>query len=133
MWAAREELFEESPNTAICKVSLLPSDFGGFLDRLAQLAAASELSWIFIGQAVGVGLLRLEAVSIAGLHKAVLDLRSQLESSAGALVILKCPSELKNHVDVWGSAGDALPLMKRIKTQFDPAGVLNPGRFVGSI
>ena len=132
-WAAREELFEESPNTAICKVSLLPSDFGGFLDRLAQLATASELSWIFIGQAVGVGLLRLEAVSVAGLHQAVLDLRSQLESSAGALVILKCPSELKNHVDVWGSAGDALPLMKSIKTQFDPAGVLNPGRFVGSI
>jgi glycolate oxidase FAD binding subunit len=88
---------------------------------------------MFVGQAVGVGSLRLEAVSLAGLHKAVLDLRSQLESNAGALVILKCPSELKKGIDVWGSAGDALPLMRSVKAQFDPLGVLNPGRFVGSI
>lgn len=133
LWAAREPLFQELPNTAICKVSLLPSDFGGFLDCLAQMAGTSELSWMFVGQAVGVGSLRLEAVSVAGLHKAVLDLRSQLESSAGALVILKCPIELKNGIDVWGSAGDALPLMRSVKAQFDPSGVLNPGRFVGSI
>ena len=132
-WAAREPLFQESPNTAVCKVSLLPSDFGRLLNRLAQLSGPLEFSWILVAQAVGVGLLRLEVASLGGLREAVLDLRSNLESSAGALAILKCPSELKNGIDVWGIAGDALPLMKSIKAQFDPAGVLNPGRFVGSI
>jgi glycolate oxidase FAD binding subunit len=36
-------------------------------------------------------------------------------------------------MDVWGSAGDALPLMRSIKAQFDPTGALNPGRFIGGI
>jgi glycolate oxidase FAD binding subunit len=36
-------------------------------------------------------------------------------------------------LDAWGSAGDALPVMVRMKQQFDPRGTLNPGRFVGGI
>jgi glycolate oxidase FAD binding subunit len=35
--------------------------------------------------------------------------------------------------DAWGSAGDALPLMKAVKQQLDPKNTLNPGRFVGGI
>jgi glycolate oxidase FAD binding subunit len=34
---------------------------------------------------------------------------------------------------VWGYRGDALALMRRVKEQFDPAGVLAPGVFVGGI
>ena len=30
-------------------------------------------------------------------------------------------------------AGDALPLMRAVKAQFDPKNTLNPGRFVGGI
>jgi glycolate oxidase FAD binding subunit len=36
-------------------------------------------------------------------------------------------------MDVWGPVGNALELMRRVKHQFDPAGILNPGRFVGGI
>ena len=133
VWTARDQLFEESPNTAVCKVSLLPAEFGLFSDYLARHSQALQFSWTLVAQTVGVGLLRLEASSIVGLRQAILDLRSKIESSAGALVILDCPRELKCGIDVWGSPGDALPLMKSIKAQFDPAGMLNPGRFVGSI
>ena len=132
-WAAREPLFQQSPNTAVCKVGLLPSDLGRLLNRLAQLSGPLEFSWILVAQAIGAGLLRLEAASIDGLREAVLDLRSNVESSAGGLAILRCPRELKSGIDVWGSIGDALPLMRSIKAQFDPSGVLNPRRFVGSI
>jgi glycolate oxidase FAD binding subunit len=114
-------------------VSLLPAEFGRLLGDLARQSQALSFSWTLVAQAIGIGLLRLEAVSIDGLRQAVLDLRTKLESSGGSLVVLDCPRELKNFLDAWGSPGDALPLMKSIKTQFDPAGVLNPGRFVGSI
>jgi glycolate oxidase FAD binding subunit len=40
---------------------------------------------------------------------------------------------MKTKIDVWGRAGDTLPLMKSIKAQFDPTGILNPGRFLGGI
>jgi glycolate oxidase FAD binding subunit len=37
-------------------------------------------------------------------------------------------------VDVWGPTGDAeLAVMRRLKLEFDPTGVLNPGRFVGGL
>jgi glycolate oxidase FAD binding subunit len=34
---------------------------------------------------------------------------------------------------MWGPAGDALSLMRRVKAEFDPHGILNPGRFIGGI
>ncbi|MGH3622282.1 MAG: FAD-binding oxidoreductase [Sciscionella sp.] len=133
VWNARKRLFAESPAAAVCKVSLLPAEFGIFSDYLVQQSQAMQFSWTLIAQAVGVGLLRLVAASIEGLRQAVIGLRKKLESSAGSLVILQCPRELKTGLDVWGSPGDALPLMKSIKARFDPTGVLNPGRFVGAI
>jgi glycolate oxidase FAD binding subunit len=37
------------------------------------------------------------------------------------------------HLDTWGQLGDALPLMRAVKNQFDPRNTLNPGRFIGGI
>ena len=132
-WSVRERLFVESSIAAVCKVNLLPAEFGIFSDYLAQQSQTLQYSWTLVAQAVGVGLLRLEAVTVEGLRQAVTDLRKKLEATAGSLVILQCPRELKIGLDMWGSPGDALPLMKSIKTRFDPTGVLNPGRFVGAI
>jgi FAD/FMN-containing dehydrogenase len=33
----------------------------------------------------------------------------------------------------WGTAGDDLPWMRRLKAALDPQGILNPGRFYGGI
>ena len=59
------------------------------------------------------------------------DLRSFL--SEGSVVVVEAPLALKRRVDAWGPVGDSLSLMRRVKAQFDPAAVLNPGRFVGGI
>ena len=40
---------------------------------------------------------------------------------------------VKERVPVWDNPGPALRIMQRIKSQLDPAGLLNPGRFVGGI
>jgi FAD/FMN-containing dehydrogenase len=36
-------------------------------------------------------------------------------------------------MDVWGTAGKELLLMRRLKERFDPMYVINPGRFLGGI
>jgi glycolate oxidase FAD binding subunit len=49
-------------------------------------------------------------------------------------VLERAPLELKKQLDVWGPvAQDQLEIMRRLKQEFDPAGILNPGRFVGGI
>ncbi|WP_207890512.1 FAD-binding oxidoreductase [Rubrobacter taiwanensis] len=64
---------------------------------------------------------------------AIGELRRGVEERGGSLVLVQAPAELKRRVEVWGSTGDALQLMRRVKERFDPGYILNPGRFVGGI
>ena len=60
-------------------------------------------------------------------------MRSVCEAGGGFLAVLEAPIALKQSVDVWGYSGNAVEIMRRIKQQFDPEGILSPGRFVGGI
>jgi glycolate oxidase FAD binding subunit len=51
----------------------------------------------------------------------------------GSAVVEQCPLSVKRQIDVWGDAPDSLAVMRSIKDRFDPGGILNPGRFLGSI
>ncbi|MFQ5681957.1 MAG: FAD-binding oxidoreductase [Candidatus Binatia bacterium] len=68
-----------------------------------------------------------------GVVEAVKQLRQFAVAADGSLVVLEAPPETKREVDIWGAVGNALPLMKGLKEQFDPERILNPGRFVGGI
>ncbi|MCL0028932.1 FAD-binding oxidoreductase [Dehalococcoidia bacterium] len=65
---------------------------------------------------------------------AAMELTLNQARAAGATAIVeRCPPELKTGLDVWGDVGDALAIMRRLKVQYDPKGILNPGRFAGLI
>jgi glycolate oxidase FAD binding subunit len=55
------------------------------------------------------------------------------QSRRGHAVIAAAPAELKKGIDVWGQAPPSLNLMREIKNQFDPQGILSPGRLVGRL
>ncbi|MGB0117132.1 MAG: FAD-binding oxidoreductase [Terriglobales bacterium] len=133
VWNAHGELFRGSEACVVCKFSVLPADLGGFLESIERVTEPLDLPWRLVAQAVGAGYLRLESKDSGAVISVLEDLRKKLETRGGSLVILRCPHEIKSKMDVWGSAGDALALMRSIKAQFDPTGVLNPGRFVGGI
>jgi glycolate oxidase FAD binding subunit len=63
----------------------------------------------------------------------VTELRGQAEGAEGSLVVYEAPLALKARVDAWGKAGDGFDVMRRLKADFDPRGLLNPGRFLGGI
>jgi glycolate oxidase FAD binding subunit len=132
-WEARERVWHGETPALVCKFSVLPTGLGGFCDLAREVASSLSLGWIIVAQALGVGLLRLEGGDEERLVIAIKRLRSDVEKMQGSLVVLHCPPAVKARVDVWGDVGDALPLMRRVKAQFDPAGMLNPGRFVGGI
>jgi glycolate oxidase FAD binding subunit len=57
----------------------------------------------------------------------------EAQAHRGQAIVLAAPTNLKRGIDVWGPAPPTLSLMREIKRQFDPEGLLNPGRFVGGI
>ena len=60
-------------------------------------------------------------------------LRSLVQEWGGSLTVEHCPLPLKGGLDVWGEGPQSIEIMRRIKQQFDPRGILSPGRFVGRI
>jgi glycolate oxidase FAD binding subunit len=48
-------------------------------------------------------------------------------------LLFAAPAESKQGIEVWGPTPPAFSLMREIKRQFDPRGLLNPGRYVGGL
>jgi len=64
----------------------------------------------------------------------VRPLRRALEAEGGNLIVERGPIEVKTSCDVWGYIDpEVLTIISRIKSEFDPTGLLNPGRFVGGL
>jgi glycolate oxidase FAD binding subunit len=61
------------------------------------------------------------------------SLREQAVETGGSLVVECAPPEFKERFDVWGEVGAAFSIMERLKKEFDPGSILNPGRFVGGL
>ena len=57
--------------------------------------------------------------------------RDAVHSLGRRMVIERCPLDVKSRLDVWDEPGEPLAIMRRMKEQYDPKGMLNPGRFVG--
>ncbi len=59
------------------------------------------------------------------------ELRDAVTALGGSLVVESvAPIE---GVDPWGPPGEAYEVMRGLKDQYDPKGILNPGRFIGGI
>ncbi len=61
---------------------------------------------------------------------ALLEARAALAERGGTVLLANAPAGLLERVDPFGDVGAELRLMKGLEAQFDPAGVLAPGRFV---
>jgi glycolate oxidase FAD binding subunit len=127
-WHSAESLWAGCEAAVIAKISVLPAHF----EKVCALVAATGLRWSVVAQGIGVGWLRLDGADTA-LGAAVQAIRKQLADAEGSVITYGCPPALKNRLDTWGVTGDEHALMLRVKRQFDPAGTLNPGRFVGGI
>ena len=130
MWQARQELW--AGPAAIAKISVLPTSIAEMCDSIRSSAESLAVRWKVVVQGTGLGWLRLEASSAPAIHRVLHTLRTELEREGGSLTVLRSADTMPA-MDAWGSSGDALPLMLKVKQRFDPRGTLNPGRFVGGI
>jgi glycolate dehydrogenase FAD-binding subunit len=60
--------------------------------------------------------------------------RENAHAARGHLRLLSAPAALRAGLDFFGDPGEgAFKLMRRLKESFDPAGIFNPGCFVGGL
>jgi glycolate dehydrogenase FAD-binding subunit len=133
LWSASQELwnFSDAAAGAVAKITALPASIARTIETMQRIANSRKAQWKLAMQATGIGRLRLEATP-ENLHAALSELRGELERAGGSLVIHHQPAAMPPIV-AWGQSGDAFPLMRAVKKQFDPKNTLNPGRFVGGI
>ncbi|HWM77308.1 MAG TPA: FAD-binding oxidoreductase [Methylomirabilota bacterium] len=105
--------------------------------EVESIASRQGLSVAIVGEA-GNGILRVALTGAIApdvfARELVAPLRAALQGEGGSLVIERAPLPLKGATDVWGPVPEiALGVMRRLKAEFDPLGILNPGRFVGGL
>jgi glycolate oxidase FAD binding subunit len=132
-----QEFSEDNKNTEIivAKLNLKRTDVAEFAAQIVEANWACDVQMMAL---LGSGVLYVTLpvtsdTDYQSLANALTQLRQTAMSRQGNLIIEVAPPELKRHIDVWGSVEGTLSLMKQIKAKFDPAGLLNPGRFVSSI
>lgn len=108
--------------------------------RIASLPARSEISlratWppserieVYPERAVwypGVDVMHILDTVVDAEH--IRGVRAGLEASGGALVVERAPAELRRAAGTWGTPRLPLEIARRLRSAFDPNGVLAPGR-----
>ncbi len=129
---------ESSPACTIMKLSVLPEHLEHAIAAVKHAADDHSLKWAAVMRGVGVIYVALVSDSLdekcmkcaAGATNRIHEDCARL---GGNSTIPWCPSEWKGALNVWGPEREDLPLMRKVKSVFDPQGILAPGRFVGGI
>jgi len=123
---------------AVMRLCVLPTQVADVMEQGGEVARAQGLSssWsAHAGVGVVTGALGLgeSASGIDAVADVLREWRGIARGCAGYAVLAGAPLAVKEAVGVWDDAGAAGRIMQRIKTEFDPRNILNPGRFVGNI
>lgn len=81
----------------------------------------------------GDAILRFSARTAAALSVALANVDARVRATLDRTTILAGAPALRAAVDAWGHEPSTIATMRAIKSHFDPANILAPGRYVGAI
>ena len=132
-------LSKSDPGSVSLKANFLISKRGEMFGSFEKMAKESGMDCGILSHC-GSGI--LYAHLLPGKHlraksDALVELIGKLTAEAvkngGNLIVESAPLAIKKKLDVWGQSRDDYRVVRRLKEQIDPAGILNPGRFIGGI
>ena len=132
-------LTKDYPNLISLKSNVLISKSGELLGSYEKITRGLGLDCAFINRC-GSGILYTHVLAgedldskIDSLIELIAQFTSEASQHEGNLGVESSPLPIKEGVDVWGKPRSDYQVMRRIKEQIDPAGTLNPGRFIGGM
>lgn len=141
-WEAIRNLLERAsasnPARILCKIAVPIGRTGDLVAAAGRVGQNCGLQATVVAHA-GSGVIWAlylpgsEVVPEERVVQALEGLRGKAVVAEGTLVLQNAPPALKRRVDAWGAPGDGFDVMRRLKLEFDPRGLCNPGRFVGGI
>ena len=119
LWKKVKELvtIARSDSAITCKIGVLPSAAAIFFSQFDSLGIIHISS--------GLGRVSLEQDNAMILLKRIRDF---CQNNQGFLTVLESATTIKEKFEPWGYSSNALPVMQRLKQQFDSQNILNPNR-----
>ena len=112
-----------SPTASLLRISSEPKNLGGMLSTVGSTGTSAVLARAAAAVAYA---------ACPDLDSARRCLRACLSQGFSAIVE-SCPPDQKEALELWPHPGSQLAVMQRIKDQFDPHRLLNPGRLFNLI
>ncbi len=132
-------LAEEYSNLICLKSNFVISKWAEIMGAYERIAQGLGVDCAFTSHA-GNGILYSYLLvgkdltsKVAFLTELIGKLTAEAVKNEGNLVVEMSPVSIKEKVDVWGQSRSDHRVVRRLKKEIDPAGILNPGRFVGGI
>ncbi|MDZ4164076.1 MAG: FAD-binding oxidoreductase [Smithellaceae bacterium] len=140
IWTAIRDLplvlLDKYPGMISLKANFPLSQYSELLATCEGMAKAAGIGAAWAGHA-GNGILyghlllpRDITVKEHDLVNLISRMTAETVQRGGNLSLLCAPAGVKEHIDVWGETRKDKLIMSRIKQEFDPAGLMNAGRFM---
>jgi glycolate oxidase FAD binding subunit len=127
---------QESPTTSggdvVLRCAIRPRQGGDLLVKTSVELESRVVSTAHLSLAPALGVVTTRFTPKGG-RLEFLEIRNALLDAADNVTVLAAPAAWKDGIDVWGKRPETLDVMMALKEQFDPARVLNPGRFADRI
>jgi len=129
LWSALTEFQAAEMGLVTFVANVRPSSVASFVAELDPALWAVQAH-------AGNGIIRAHSLlplEQSALKQEIDRWRDKAVRDGGNLILSRCPTEWKQALRVWGEPRSDWALAERVKHALDPKGVMNPGRFVGTI
>ena len=129
-WSAYDRMLAR-PGAMALRIGTVPSRLAATFGETRRALGAAA-----VAGCAGLGALRarVDGGDIAAVVRGIEQLRAFVADVDGGVVIERGPRAVREAIDPWGPVpAPALAVMRAIKHEFDPTGVLNRGRFVAGL
>ena len=127
---AEEKILNNGKLLTQMKANFSKSNLLKFLDNLPNINGN-----ISVGASISHGtvLIEINASDLQDCEQTIQSLQNAIYRLNSVPIIERLPLDLKKKFDVFGKKPSSFSLMQNLKKQFDPKGILSPGRFLGGI